>query len=89
MNASLTSQGALNMYIRSLKDIKNVFATIVVKFSSNHSNNFDIDYMNKTVNVCKLFHNPRYEPLLKLGYKIISKDVHLPQRCPVKKVVNF
>lgn len=85
MNAT-TSQDAFSIFVKLSKNVDNLFLTAVLKFSSDDSSNFDIEYMNKTVDVCKFPIHPRYEPLIQLVYRIISKKVHLPQRCPLKKV---
>lgn len=88
MNASLSEDGALSVFLKPLRDIGQVFLTVVLRFSTD-DRSFDINYLNKTVDFCKLTSKPRYEPFIKLGYKIVSEKVHLPQSCPIKKVVRY
>lgn len=40
------------------------------------------------INVCKVAHTDRYEPLLKLIFKVLTENPksNLPNQCPVKKV---
>lgn len=87
MNVTISPGGALNLFIKPSMDFDQFFITMVLKFSTKSSDNFDVNFMNKTIDFCKLVKEPRYEPLIKLGYKIFSEKTHLPQRCPIKKVV--
>lgn len=88
MNATLSEGGALSVFLRPSVDINQAFLTVVLTFSTD-DRNFDIHYLNKTVDFCQLSSKPRYEPFIKLGYKIVSEKVHLPQHCPIKKVCRF
>lgn len=55
----------------------------------NNKNKY-IEFTNKTVNVCRLLNNRRYEPLIGLIYDILSaKEPNLPQRCPIRKVCVY
>lgn len=85
MNATLSPDGYLSLFIQSSIDIERLFLTVVIKFGTADSD-FNIEFMNRTVEICKFQRNPRYEPLLQLFYKILSEKMQLPQRCPVKKV---
>lgn len=88
MNATMSENGAASLFLKPSRDLNNVFATVVLNFSPDGSANFNANFINKTIDFCKLLHVPRYEPLIKLTYKIISEteNVHFPQRCPLKKV---
>lgn len=86
MNATLSPSGAITFYVRTLTEIKELFLTGVLKYSTDNSLNFDMEFTNKTIDVCKVLHNARYEPLVQLGYKIIAQQMLLPRRCPVQKV---
>lgn len=59
--------------------------TIIVKLGIYFEN---VEFMNKTINLCKVVHTRNDEPLLKLAFKVISenKKSNLPKDCPVKKV---
>lgn len=88
VNASLSADGSLSFYVKPLIDIDRLFVALRVDICADGSDDFNIDFMNKTVNVCKFFQNRRYEPLLQLTYKIISAKIILPKRCPIKKVLQ-
>lgn len=52
----------------------------------------NVEFMNKTINVCKVARTKNDEPLLKLIYKVLAENQiarklsRLPKECPVKKV---
>lgn len=87
-NATLSAHGSVSFFVKSTVNIDRLFLTSLVQFSSDGTDNFDINFTNKTVDICKLSRNPRYEPLIQLVFKILSEKVHLP-RCPVKKVYEL
>lgn len=47
---------------------------------------YELEFMNRTIDVCKLFRDGRYEPLLQLLYKVLLKYTNFLQKCPVPKV---
>lgn len=49
----------------------------------------NVEFMNKTINVCKVATSRNLEPLLKLIYKVIADKGNLPKECPIKKVDTF
>lgn len=91
MNATLSENGALTFFINPARDFNNAFATVGLDLSTDGSDNFNVNFLNKTIDICKLLSVSRYELLLKLVYKIVSENdnVHFPQRCPFKKVLHF
>lgn len=83
--------GAMSLYVRQRIEVKRLFVTVTNKFSKNeNTNDFEINFLDKTVDICKFSQNRRYEPLIQLVYRITSEKINLPQRCPIKKVfANF
>lgn len=82
LNSSLSTTGALNVYFIFAKEV-DPFLKLFVNFNSN---NFNVDFMNKTVSLCKVLQVPRYEPFIKIAYKVMADKSHLPKTCPMKKV---
>lgn len=64
MNTSFSSTSAVNIYFIFAKKVE-LFIKIVINFKSN---NFNVNFMNKTVNWCKVLQVPRYEPFIKIAY---------------------
>lgn len=48
----------------------------------------NVEYMNKTIDVCKVAHSQKEEPLLRLIVKVLvaNEKARTPRECPVKKV---
>lgn len=82
MNTSLSITGGLNSYFQFFRDV-NLFVKFVVNFDSD---NLRVNFMNKTISWCKVIEAPRYEPLVKIIYKVFSRNAHMPQKCPMEKV---
>lgn len=89
MNATLSNKtNSISVYVIFLKDLE-IFVDVSLSYSVLNSNNSDLEFMNKTVEVCKFLHNGRYEPLLHIIYKIVSEKGRLPQQCPLRKVLQI
>lgn len=54
MNATLLDEGKLFFYVRPFVDAKQVFLQFVLKFSADDSDIFNIDFINKTIDFCRL-----------------------------------
>lgn len=48
----------------------------------------DVEFMNKTIDVCMVANSNRHEPLLRLILKVLTENpkANVPKQCPVKKV---
>lgn len=49
---------------------------------------YDMEIVNRTINLCEFFINPRYEPIIQVFYKAVSRNAVVPSSCPVQKVPN-
>lgn len=77
--------GAYDVRLNVLRGNIKAFVKLGIYFEN-------VEFMNKTINVCKVAHTKNSEPLLKLIYKVIAENskARLPKECPIKKVVtNF
>lgn len=68
-----------------LQDVSNMYAKAVIKLETSDQI-YDLEFINKTINVCEFFKNRRYEPILQLLYKVLNKRQSFPTRCPIGKV---
>lgn len=74
------------MYLNVLKDNIDLYATTGIHFEAN-KNEFTTEFANKTISVCRLIHDRRYEPFLRILHTMLKK--HSPEfidKCPIKKV---
>ncbi|KAJ6640897.1 hypothetical protein Bhyg_05830, partial [Pseudolycoriella hygida] len=49
------------------------------------SGKYEMELLNKTINLCRLFREPRYEPLFQIIYKMILQYSNYPTKCPIPK----
>lgn len=47
---------------------------------------YDLEIINRTINVCRLLRDHRYEPILQLMYKIVRTYGRVPTKCPIQTV---
>lgn len=47
---------------------------------------YELEIVNKTISLCRLIREPRYERILQLFYKIMLQYGNFPKKCPVPKV---
>lgn len=69
-----------------LKDIADLHANISIHFETN-KNNFNIEFMNRTISLCKLIHDRRYEPFMRIFYELMKQySPEYINKCPIEKV---
>lgn len=86
-NVTELKSGGHIMNIEVLEENLMFWVTVTIHFKN--SKNEYTEFMNKTINVCKMLNNRRYEPLLSILYDALSARAMLPKRCPMKKVCVF
>lgn len=87
MNYNITEQsGAIIAYYEFKRDNLLIFFNVVIEFED-RKNEFGIEFMNTTINICKVLNNRRYSPLYGLLYGALQEKIPtLPKKCPIKKV---
>ncbi len=82
-----TKDGVQTAYYELKKDNMLIFVNSIIDIGDD-DDDFGIEFMNKTINICKMLSNRRYEPLMGLFYKIVQDlEPTLPKKCPIKKVL--
>lgn len=71
-----------------LRDMSLPFVDFEVIHDSGNGN-FDMVYVNKTVDICMFLHNRKTNILLDVIYKSLSDYVDMPKRCPVRRVIEI
>lgn len=77
--------GAYDIHLNVLRENVKAIVKLGIYFEN-------VEFMNKTINVCKVAHTKNSEPLLKLIFKVLSDNkkspipTKIPNECPVKKV---
>lgn len=74
------------MYLNVLKDNIDLYASTGIHLETNE-NEFTTEFVNKTISVCRLIHDRRYEPFLRLIHMILKDySPEFINKCPIKKV---
>lgn len=74
-----------NVYTNISQDISQAFLHATVTLDSGNGN-FDLVYLNKTVDICQFLINRKLNIILDILHKVMSEYVELPKRCPIPKV---
>lgn len=85
VNSTLYSNGSLDVNMEITKPFPEMFVRSEMYLDSGLGK-YELEILNKTINMCRIFQDPRYEPLLQLVYKIILQYGNFPKRCPIQKV---
>lgn len=48
---------------------------------------YDMEYYNRTVNICRILSDPKYEPFLQLVIRTTLPASNFPKKCPIGKVI--
>lgn len=74
------------MHFNFKKNNLMLWVNIVIHLESK-KDEYAIEFMNKTLNVCKLLSIRKYEPVLSVLYDgLYEKFPQLPRKCPIMKV---
>lgn len=87
MNVSLEND-LLNISVNILRDIYRPFVHFELLYESGQGN-YDLVYMNKTIDVCMFLNNRKLNIFFQIMYRILSDYVELPERCPIRRVNSF
>lgn len=81
--------GEINVYFDLKQDNLMLIANVVIEFQD-RDNEFEIKFMNRTIDFCKMLHNRHYSPLAGSMYAALrERSPVLPNKCPIKKVCLF
>ncbi len=81
MVPSNKSTGAYDIHLYVLRASVRPIVKLGVYFEN-------VEFMNKTINMCKVVNSKNEEPLLRLITKILidNEKARMPKKCPVEKV---
>lgn len=87
INATIDDQMRLNIFFRSSIDISPFLNAAVMVDSGNGL--YDMEYFNRTINICRLLSEPKYEPFLQLVVRTTLPASNFPKKCPIRKVISY
>lgn len=84
INASIDDQMRLNIVFKSAIDIYPFMQAAVMVDSGNGL--YDMEYFNRTIDICRLLADSKYEPFLQLVARTTLPKSNFPKKCPIGKV---
>lgn len=84
-NVSVT-KNALSLNLRVNELVSHPLSRMEIYFQSTDGGHYNVEVMNRTIDVCKLFSNKLYEPLIQIIFGIIERFGDFPDSCPLKAV---
>lgn len=85
INSSI-SNNEISIYANILEQLPNLYSKLILTFESTNEV-YDMESINRTIDICRLFSDRRYEPILQIFYNIFTAKSGTSRRCPVKKVI--
>lgn len=76
----------LNIFIQSIIPIPRPFISAAVVVDSGNGT-YDLEYFNRTIDVCRLLSDAKYEPFFQLVIRLTLPSSNLPRKCPFKTVL--
>lgn len=86
IKSTVSTGGSLSFYWNVLEDLPLPLyakAKVMLKSSSGY---YDLEMINRTIEVCKFFNDRKYEPILQVFFKLFIKTSKFPSSCPIRKV---
>lgn len=88
VNLTFAESGKFDVNIEFLDKIRKPFIQTGLYFESDDGK-YDLEVLNRTVDMCKFYKNKRYEPILQVIFKLFEDTLsHWARSCPMNKV-NF
>lgn len=84
-NASLTNSAVISVNIQLLDNIKKPFSYVAI-FLESSSGTYDMEIMNRTIDMCRFYRDIKYEPILQVGVRLFQQASSFPTLCPIRKV---
>lgn len=85
VNSSLNADGSVDVDMELLASLPELNILCELYLDSGYGK-YEMQIVNRTVSVCRLIREPRYEPLVQIVYKIILQYGNFPRKCPMPKV---
>lgn len=62
------------------------FSRVEIFLQSPDTGRYDMELLNRTIDICTFFRNSLYEPLLQIIYGLMLENGNFPKSCPLKTV---
>ncbi|KAJ6645473.1 hypothetical protein Bhyg_00679 [Pseudolycoriella hygida] len=83
INATISQNGMMTLNSFLYKPIADYYMQVTISFDDG-TGNYGNTFINKTIDICKFFSTPTYEPIIQLYYKALMKhENNFPTICPI------
>lgn len=79
-------KNVLTIYFRVNEDVADPIIWAEVFFQSLDTGQYNVEVMNRTIDMCIFYTNKLYEPLIQILFQIMQKYGDIPNSCPLKMV---
>ncbi len=86
LNVSVSKLKGLTVYLNLVEDFNELYTDVSLLVDINDKNDYDFDVVKRTINTCRLFKEPTYEPVIQYLYKLFLSSGNFPTDCPIRKV---
>ena len=83
-NSSVSSNGSLSLFFNVLRDVPSSYSKSLIMVDP--SNGVYVELVNKMIDNCEFYRNPKYEPIAQIFYRTLAKNAFFPKSCPIRKV---
>ncbi|KAJ6632809.1 hypothetical protein Bhyg_17551, partial [Pseudolycoriella hygida] len=83
-NTSVTPPGFLNVHINMLEAVHNRYSHTELYLQSDNGK-YDLEVVNRTVDMCRFFRDVTYEPILQVAFKLFKSNSKFFTSCFIKK----
>ncbi|KAG4074437.1 hypothetical protein HA402_015133 [Bradysia odoriphaga] len=88
MNSSISSSGLISLFFNVKKNVPDFYAKVLITVDTTNGG-YDLELINRTIDGCEFYRNPKYEPIPQVFYKFLTKNGVFPKRCPVTKNLYY
>lgn len=76
------------MNVEILESVKSTYSAIEL-FLQSLDGKYDLEIVNRTIDLCRLFRDVTYEPILQVGLRLYKSNPNFIKSCFIKKVVLY
>ncbi|XP_037024582.1 uncharacterized protein LOC119066304 [Bradysia coprophila] len=89
VNATVSKLTGLTVYLNVFEEFAELLTDVSLMVDLNDRNTYDFDVVRRTINTCRLFSEPTYEPVVQFLYKLFLNSGNFPRECPIRKGLYY
>lgn len=85
INSSISNANSISVFVNVGRTIPSYYTKSLIKIETSDGI-YGLELINKTLDTCKFFDDPTYEPIVQVFYRELTRTGTFPKRCPIEKV---